>query len=127
MYALVCSIIYSSPEALTTREICCKLNNVPRDYCYNVDGEGGRCVFWYRRPKHESQKIKLVRPKCRYRPSALYQILKMLVSRGLVKKYVIYLRDELSTWGYDKHVLYYVTEDQLRARLKSKPLEVLKL
>ena len=38
-------LIKSASEALTTREICCILNGVDRDYCLNVDGRGGRCVW----------------------------------------------------------------------------------
>ena len=122
MWLRILHVVRCSPVALTTREICCALNGKRRGYCLNVDGGGGRCVYWFRRPSHEPQRIRLVRPDCRFSPLALYRYLKELVSRGLVKRYEIYLRDELSTWGYDRHVLYYVTEDQLRRRLKSKSL-----
>jgi len=116
--------VKSSRVALTTREICCALNGKPRDYCLNVDSEGSRCIWWYRRPKHEKQKIKLVKPNCKVNPLSLYRDLEVLVKSGLLKRMELYLRNPLSTWGRDRHVLYYVDEEQLHNRLKTKPLEV---
>ncbi len=58
----ILQILRTNSIGLTTREICCALNNKPRDYCLNVDGEGSRCRWWYRRPRHESQKIRLGSP-----------------------------------------------------------------
>lgn len=52
----------------------------------------------------------------------LFSVLNELVRRGLVRRYVLYLRDELSSWGYDRYVLYYVSEEQLRRRLKTRSL-----
>jgi len=110
-------VIMGSDVALTTREICCALNGKPKDYCMNVDGKGSRCVWWYRRPKHESQRIRLAKPDCRIRPIELYPYLKRLVSMGVIKRWEGYLPDKYSTWGYDRHVLYFAREDQLYKRL----------
>jgi len=117
MIVLILEAVRSSDEALTTREICCTLNNKPKDYCMNIDGRGARCVWWYRRPRHESCRIRLAKPDCRIRPLDLYPYLKILVERGLLKRWEGYLPDRLSRWGYDRHVLYYVSEDQLEKRL----------
>ena len=112
MFVLIMNAVSSSEVALTTREICCALNNKPKDYCLNIDGNGGRCIWWYRRPRHESQRIRLVKPTLE-----LYPYLRLLVEKGLLKRWEGYLPDRLSKWGYDRHVLYYVSEDQLEKRL----------
>ena len=122
LYSMIYRIVKESEYALTTREICVKVNGVSKDYCLNTDGKGCRCFWWFRRPEHEPQRIRLCIPKCKVDPRRLYRILNKLVSHNLIKRYKVYLRDELSTWGYDKHVLYYVSEDQLRSRLKTKSL-----
>ena len=128
MYAPIVRVLRSSDTALTTREICCAINGRPRDYCLNVDGNGARCVWWFRRPRHEKQRIRLVKPVCRVRSLDLYPYLKVLVERGIVKRWEGYLPDPLSVWGYDRHVLYYVNEEQLRKRLEKElgilPLEI---
>ena len=111
-----------SGVALTTREVCYVLNGVSRGYCLDVDGEGGRCVWWFKGSRHESQRVRLVKPGCRVSPLRLFSVLNELVRRGLVRRYVLYLRDEFSSWGYDRHVLYYVSEEQLRRRLKTRSL-----
>ena len=90
----------------------------------NVDGEGSRCRWWYRRPRHESQRIRLVESNCQVNPLWLYKPLRRLVERGLVKRTILYLRDPLSVWGRDRHVLYYITEDQLRRRVKVARLDI---
>ena len=103
----------------TTREICCILNGKNREYCLNVDGKGARCLWWYRRPSHESQRIRLVKPDCKINPRRLFSILKELQDQGLVKRKRIYLRDNLSVWGYDRHILWYVNDEQLEHRLQN--------
>ena len=115
-------VVGSSQAALTTREICCLLNGVDRGYCMNVDGRGGRCVWWYRRPKRERQRVRLVKPNCKINPLRLYRVLDELVERGGLKRVELYLKDPLSVWGRDRHVLYYKREEQLHSRLKTKPL-----
>jgi|GEM_PF-3242297 len=122
MKGIIYEIVRCSQVALTTREICCLLNGVDKSYCLNVDGKGSRCIWWFRRPRHEKQRIKLAKPICRYNPLSLYRHLNYLVKLGLVKRIELYLRDPLSTWGKDRHVLYYTTEEQLYKRFKSKPL-----
>ena len=111
-------ILRSSETALTTREICCILNGKSKDYCLDVDGKGARCLWWYRRPSHEAQKIRLVKPDCRIDPRRLYTVLKELLEQGLIRRKRIYLRDNLGTWGYDRHILYYVDDSQLELRLR---------
>ena len=115
-------VVRSSEKALSTREICCLLNGKSRDYCLNVDGSGGRCMYWFRRPKHESQRIRLVKPDCRTSPLKIMKALRFMVEKGLLKRSTYYLRDRLSKWGYDRHVLYYVSEKQLERRFQTKNL-----
>ena len=88
----------------------------------NIDGNGTRCIYWYRRPKHESQRIKLGRPNCKINPLGLYGVLKRLVEYNLIKRAELRLKDDLSVWGRDRHVLYFTCEDQLRRRLRTKKL-----
>lgn len=88
------------------RQICCLLNGKPYDFCYNVDGRGGHCVYWYRRPRHESQRIRLVKPPCRHSPLYLIRLLREMERRGLLERRVEYRRDPLSKWGKDRFVIY---------------------
>jgi len=88
----------------------------------NVDGRGSRCIYWYRRPKHEAQRIRLAKPRCSIDPRRLYPVLNKLVKLGLIKRKELYMRDELSVWGMDRYILYYVSEDQISRRLKIAPL-----
>ena len=113
-------IVYSSHVALTIREICCILNNKPFNYCYNVDGNGGRCVWFYRRPRHEAQRIRLVKPECKVTALRVIQLVNTPVCERKLKKHVVHLRDPLSTWGHDNFRLVYIREEQLRNRLKTK-------
>ena len=117
MLAAILRVVRSSDEALTTREICCAINNVSKDYCLNVDGRGGRCIWWYRRPKHETQRIRLAKPRCRVTPIAVMRYLNRMTKMGILKRWEGYLPDRLSRWGYDRYVLYYERDTQLRKRL----------
>ena len=89
----------------------------------NVDCKNSRCVYFYKRPKHEKQRIKLVKPDCRYSAIAVIQAVNALVRRGLINKKEMYLRDKYSVWGYDKFRLCYIDTKQIRNRLKVKSLE----
>jgi len=71
----------------------------------NVDGKGGRCKYWFRRPKHEKQRIRLVKPPCRHNPLYLYRILRELEREGLVLRRVVYRSDPFSKWGKDRFVM----------------------
>jgi len=116
---LVFEAVQCSGVALSVREICVLLNKKTLDYCLNVDGQGSRCAFFYRRPRHESQKIRLARPSCRINALRVIEAVNSLVKRGLLRKVVVHLRDELSSWNHDNFRLVYVNEKQLRRRLKT--------
>ena len=108
--------VCSSPVALTIREICCAINGINRDFCMNVDGRGGRCKWFYRRPRHEKQAIRLVKPPCRFRAIDVISSVNELARMRLIKRVDTYLRDRLSAWGMDRHVLVFIDEQQLRNR-----------
>ena len=112
----ILKVVRLSPIALTIREICCAVNGVHKDFCMNVDGHGGRCIWFYRRPKHEKQAIRLVKPPCRFRATDVIVSVNELARAGLVRRMDIYLRDTLSAWGMDRHVLVFYDENQLRSR-----------
>ena len=118
----VLKIVRSSERALTVREICCAVNNVDKDFCMNIDGRGGRCVWFYRRPKHEKQAIRLVKPPCKHRAIEVIIAVNKLVKEGLLRRSEVFLLDRLSTWGMDRHVLIYSCEKQLTARFNSHTL-----
>ncbi|RLE90747.1 MAG: hypothetical protein DRN04_14425 [Thermoprotei archaeon] len=118
----ILELVKRSEEALTVREICCLINGKDPDYCINVDGEGSRCLYFYRRPKHESQRIKLVRLDCKTPATTVIRAVNRLAEKGLIKKKIFRLRDPLSTWNRDNFRLVYVDENQIRKRLKSKIL-----
>ena len=90
------------------REICCLLNGKDCSYCLNVDGEGGRCAWWFRRPKHEKQRIRLVKPDCRHNPLYILRVLKELEREGLVLRTIEYREDPYSRWGKDRYVIYHL-------------------
>ena len=113
----VLRVVSSSEVALTVREVCCLINGKSVNYCQNVDGCGGRCIWFYRRPKHESQRIRLVKPNCTYTALQVMRVISQLVKEGKLKRVEVHLRDELSTWNHDKFKLIYVNEEQLRKRL----------
>jgi len=120
----ILSIITRSEIALHEREICCILNHKPYEYCQNVDGNGARCVYWYRRPKHElkTYTCRLVEPKSKYPATRVITAINELVRQGKLKKRIIHLRDNLSKWGRDNFRLIYIHDDQLRKRLKTQSL-----
>ena len=91
------------------REICCFINNKPYSYCMNVNGKGGRCKYWYHRPKHESQAIKLVEPNCKTKPSYIIKVLKELEKNGYVKSRIEIRTDKLSPSGFDHFRVYYLS------------------
>jgi len=115
----ILEIVKNSPHALTIREICCLLNEKPFNYCMNIDGNGTRCIWWYRRPLHERETYtcKLGYPNCRYNALRVIQLVNELVKEGKLKKKLEHLRDDLSKWGRDNFKLIYVSDEQLRKRI----------
>jgi len=119
--ALVWRVVRDSPVALTTREVCVTINGVSKTYCQNVDGRGGHCRWAFARPD-ATPSYHLVVPPCRYRYPDVIATLKLLAERGDVKRVRVLMRDRESKWGYEYHVLNYVREGQLYARLGRRPL-----
>jgi len=99
----ILKILESGPKHV--REICCIINGKSYDFCMNVDGKGGRCLWWYRRPRHEKQRIRLVKPPCKHNPLYIMKVLKQLEKEGLVLRQIEYRRDPLSKWGKDRFVI----------------------
>ena len=99
----ILKVLSSKPRFV--REICCLVNGKPYDYCLNVDGKGGRCVYWFRRPKDERQRIRLVKPDCKYDPRYVIRVINQLAKEGKVVKIVTYRLDPYSRWGMDKYTI----------------------
>jgi len=114
-------VIRKSNVALTVREICVLINGVDMGYCRNVDGNGAHCRYAYHRTDAENG-YELKIPKCRYKYTDVSKILKMMSKNGKIKRIRLILRDRLSKWGFDRFVLYYIDDDQLYKRIKTKPL-----
>jgi len=119
--AAVWRVVRDSPVALTTREVCVLLNGVSKAYCMDVDGRGGHCRWAFSRPDAKPS-YHLVAPPCRFRYPDVIAALKLLAERGDVKRARVLMRDPLSRWGYEYHVLNYTREGQLYARLGRQPL-----
>jgi len=104
----ILKILESGPKYV--REICTILNNKPYNFCWNVDGKDGRCKYWYKRPKYEKQRIRLVKPPCKHNPLYIIKIISELEKEGLVQKKIEYRDDPLSKWGKDKFVIVSLTK-----------------
>jgi len=100
------------------REICCLLNGKSYDFCWNIDGRGGHCKYWYKRPKREKQRIKLVKPPCKHNPLYILRILKELEKEGVVLRQVVYKEDPFSKWGKDRFVYYSLVHTDKRALVR---------
>ena len=115
----ILKIIRSSDKALYVREICSQLNN--RWDCNNLNGQGQRCFYCYKRGDAESKN--LVKPPCQINYLTVLKAVKVLEREGKIKTALTTLKDDLSTWRSDRFRLCYIDEAQLRKRFNCLSLE----
>jgi len=121
MITLVWRVIRNSQIALTTREVCTLVNGVAKDYCKNVDGNGGHCKWAFSRSDGKPT-YNLVVPPCRYRYVDVIKVIKLLEKRGDIRRVKVIMRDHDSKWGYEYYKLNFVNDEQLYMRLGRIPL-----